>query len=340
MTLEDYFKIAIKHKASDLFLIADERPVVRIAGNIEVLNLPVLKHEPLKKIIYAKLNKKQIDKFERKLELDFAYNYKGDRFRINLHLQRNKVAISARVIPEEIPSAKVLGFSDVMYNLCDLDNGLVLVTGPSGVGKSTTLAAMLEIINQKYAKHVITMEDPIEFVYEREKSVIEQREIGQDSMSFVNALTHALRQDPDVLLVGEMRDLDTISAALIAAETGHLVFSTLHTFSAAETVERIIGMFNPESQNMILTQLASVLKAVISQQLLPKKKSGLVAAREILINNPAISNLIRENKTAQISNVIQTNSRYGMITMAKSIKQLYKQGLISKEEAQLRLGYL
>lgn len=338
MLLDDYFKLAIKHKASDLYLIAGERPVLRITGKIEILNLPVLKHDVLLKMFFAKLSKVQISKYENNLELDFAYNFEGSRFRMNLHQQKGQIALSARVIPEKIPEGEDLGFTDVMYDLCDLNQGLVLVTGPSGVGKSTTLAAMIQIINKKYRKHVITMEDPIEFIYERENSVIEQREIGQDSFSFANALTHALRQDPDVLLVGEMRDLETISAALTAAETGHLVLSTLHTFSAAETVERIVGMFSPESQRIILTQLASILRGVISQQLLPKKGGGLVAAREIMINNPAISNLIRENKISQIPSVIQTSFSTGMFTMDAAIKELYNKDLIDKEEVLLRLG--
>lgn len=270
--------------------------------------------------------------FADELEFDFAYSLGDDRFRVNLHWERGNIGLAARYIPKDIPTLDSTDIEPAIRNLIDLKQGLILLTGPTGCGKSTTLAAMIDGINKKYKKHIITLEDPIEFSFRRINSVIEQREVSRDTRSFDDGLKRVLRQDPNVILIGEMRDLETISVALTAAETGHLVLSTLHTSSAAETIERIIDMFETDRQKQVLVQLASSLRAVISQRLLPKANgAGMVVAREILINNPAVSNLIRQNKVNQINSVIQTSSKDGMITLEKSIQNMYNKKLIDKQ---------
>ncbi len=328
--LKKFFDLAVDKKASDIHLVAGEVPTLRISAELRPLDFPILENNNLKKMVYSLLSPEQIEKFETQLELDFAFNLAKDRFRVNLHWQSGLIALSARLIPSKIPSAKEIGLNDPVVNLTRLNQGLVLVNGPSGCGKSTTLATMINIINNERKLHVITIEDPIEFVYEKKKSIIEQREIGQDTLSFANGLKYALRQDPNVIMVGEMRDLDTISATLTAAETGHLVFSTLHTFSAPESIERIIDLYPAHRQRQVLVQLASTLRAVISQQLLPQTAGGLIAIREIMINTPAVANLIRQNKTAQLYSVIQTGAEEGMVTMEGAIKKIWQEeGIIS-----------
>jgi len=342
MKIKDFFEAAIEHKASDLHLVVGERPSLRVDGQLEPLDYPDLKQQELVSMLNEFLTKEQFERFKKEWELDFAYEVanKG-RFRVNLHKQNGSYGMAARFISLKVPGPEEIGLNDTIVNLARLNQGLILVTGVTGSGKSTTLASLINIINKERKAHIITMEDPIEFVYERDqKSLIEQRQIGTDTHSFGAALKYVLRQDPDVILVGEMRDLETISATLTAAETGHLVFSTLHTFGAAETVERIVDVFPAFKQKQILLQLSSSLRAVISQQLLPRAGGGRVAAREILVNTPAVANLIRQNKIPQIASVIQTSAAAGMITMDKAIKNLLRSGTILKETADARLANL
>lgn len=256
------------------------------------------------------LNDGQKKKFVANRNLDFSFSLENKaRFRINLHYEKNNIGLTARVINEQILSLKDIGVPKITYDLLNSDHGLILVTGPTGCGKSTTLAAMINYINENYNRSIITLEDPIEFIFKPSKSIIIQRELGSDILSFQDGLKYAMRQDPNIIMVGEMRDLETISAAVTLAETGHLVLATLHTCSSAQTVDRIIDIFPPHQQNQIKTQLSTALKAVIAQKLLPKINGGRIAAREIMINTPAIANLIRENKTSQIKTVIETSSK-------------------------------
>lgn len=336
--IKSYFEYAIEKKASDLHLVAEELPLIRVQGNLDEIEDKKLPLTELKEQIFSLLTKDQQEKFTEEKELDFGLEIGGNRFRINIHQQEGKIGLAARLIPTSIPTPKDLFFSPIMYELPKLLDGLILVTGPTGCGKSTTVASMLEMINQERKSHIVTIEDPIEFAFEDKKSLIEQREVGRDTKSFHEALKRVLRQDPNVIFVGEMRDPETISAALTAAETGHLVFSTLHTPSAAESVERIVDVFEGYKQKQILVQLASVLRAVVSQQLVPGKKGGLVAVREILINTPAVANLIRENKIAQIPSAIQTSAKDGMITLTNDLANLVKMGLVDEETAKRRTG--
>ena len=339
MNITSYFDAAMKAGASDLHLIAGEQPYLRVYGNLKKLDeaAPLLDSVELTKAIYMILTKEQTAEFEELWELDFAYEYDGMRFRVNLHRQLGQIGLAARLVPKQIPSAADISLEEPIYNLTHLNQGLVLVTGPTSSGKSTTLASMINVINQERAAHIVTFEDPIEYLYPRDqKSIIEQREVGRDTQSFYAGLKYVLRQDPNVILIGEMRDPETIAAALTAAETGHLVFSTLHTNSAAETVERIVDSFDTHRQRQILTQLASTLKAVITQQLLPTVDGKLVVAREIMIVNPAVANLIRQNKVEQIPSAIQTGKSQGMVTLDAAIKNLAKQGLIDDQVAKNR----
>lgn len=310
--------------------------MVRFQGELQALtDFEAITPEVSKQLIYSILYDEQKQKFEEHQELDCSFEVKGlARFRVNVLMQKNGVEAVLRVISSKIPDPKSLNLPQVVVELADLPRGLVLVTGPTGSGKSTTLACLVQLINQKRYHHILTIEDPIEFVYEPENCIIRQREVGQSTRSFQNALRGALRQDPDVILVGEMRDLETISLALTAAETGHLCFGTLHTTDAAQTVDRIIDVFPPSQQQQVRVQLSTVLKAVICQSLLPKiDGEGRVAAREIMIVTPAISNLIREGKTHMIPNAIETGAKFGMITLDKALIELVKAGWISVEEA-------
>ena len=312
--------------------------MLRLEGELEEINKEVLDNEDLKKAVLGLLSKDQQARYDQEQELDFGYEVEGARFRVNLHQQAEKIGLSARLIPSEIPTPKDLHFEEQLNGIPQLLDGLVLVTGPTGCGKSTAIASMIEEINKARKAHIVTIEDPVEFVFKDKKSLIEQREVGTDTKSFANALKYVLRQDPNVILVGEMRDPETIATVLTAAETGHLVFSTLHTPSAAEAVERIVDVFDGAKQKQILIQLASVLRVVVAQQLLPSKDSGRVPAREILFNTPAVANLIRENNIGQIKSVIQTGAKDGMVTMENSVKQLLKEGWITKEVAENRTG--
>ena len=272
-------------------------------------------------------------RFETELELDLSlYIPNISRFRVNVHLQRGNVEAAFRVIPSKIKTVEELGLPDVVSDLARKPNGLVLATGPTGMGKSTTLSAMVDLINSERRALIISIEDPIEYVHANKKSIVKQREVGSDTKTFSNALKHALRQDPDVILVGEMRDLETISTAITAAETGHLVLSTLHTPDAPQTIDRLIDIFPPHQQKQIMVQLAGCLQGVICQQLLPKKDGkGRVVACEVMVGTPAVRSLIREQKTEQLATVIQTSAQHGMITFDKTMKKLFNDGLIDKE---------
>lgn len=334
MPLRDYFKIAIERHASDLHLVAGAVPALRIDSHLEgIAGEEPISNDALITELQDVIDTALWHHFTENKELDFSHEFFGKRFRINLHYQRGEVALSARLISSLAPDPVQLGFNETMNNLTKLRDGLVLVTGPSGCGKSTTLAAMINIINQTRNAHVITIEDPIEYVFENNKCLIEQREIGTDTLTFADALKYSLRQDPNIIMVGEMRDLETMAAALTAAETGHLVLSTLHTSSASESILRIVDSFPEHQQAQVLNQLASCLRGIVTQQLMPRVSGGLVAAREILINNQAVANLIRRNQVSQIMSIIQTSARDGMLPMNKNIEQLAEQGIISSETA-------
>lgn len=338
LNIKSYFKEAIKQDASDLHLVGGELPMVRVEGQLAELAQKPLNNKDLEAAIMGILTKEQQEKYRSEKELDFGYEQDGVRFRVNLHQQTENIGLSARLIPAKIPTPEDLHFEPILTEIPKLLDGLVLVTGPTGCGKSTTLAAMIQEINKTRKAHIVTIEDPIEFIFKDEQSLIEQREVGTDTNSFANALKHVLRQDPNVILVGEMRDPETIATVLTAAETGHLVFSTLHTSSAAEAIERVVDVFEGAKQKQVLIQLSTVLQAVISQQLLPAKDGARVPAREILVNTPAVANLIRENNIAQIKSAIQTGAKEGMISMENSIKQLLKENWIDEEMAAKRIG--
>ena len=336
MELEPYFKTAIENNASDLHLVEGSVPALRVSGELMRFKETAIPYGELKHALYLYLDKHTKDRFEKKRDLDLSMEFFDNRFRVNIHFQSGKIGLTARLVPKKVPTPKGVGLNEVIYSLTHLKDGLILVTGPSGTGKSTTLAVMIDIINAERRSHIITIEDPIEYNFTDKQSIIEQRQLGRDTKSFADALKYALRQDPNVIMVGEMRDLETISAALTAAKTGHLVLSTLHTATAAETVERIVDFFPAQNQNLITNQLASVLRAVISQQLLPKKEGGLTVAREVMVTNSAVSNLIRNNQIAQIYSTIQMGAKDGMITMNKAIDNLLKNGVITEDVARNR----
>jgi twitching motility protein PilT len=336
MDLADLLKHAVEYGASDLHLTAARPAMVRLNGKLIPSGIPnELGPDDTKALIYSILTDDQKAKFEEEHELDFSLGIPGlSRFRVNVFMQRGCVSGVFRTIGENIPNCQDLGLTAPVQQLAMLPRGLVCVTGPTGCGKSTTLAAMINLINQERDGHIITIEDPIEFLHPHIRSTINQRELGSDTYSFPRALKAVLREDPNVILVGEMRDLETIAAALTLAETGHLVLSTLHTQDAAQTVDRIIDVFPPYQQEQIRVMLAATLKGVVSQVLLPRADGqGRVAAREILIVTPAISALIREGKTHQIYSAIQTGSNHGMCTMEKSLAELHAAGWITDEDA-------
>ena len=328
--------ITTKEKdASDLHLNVGVPPVLRINGKLEKLNLPELTPEDTHNMIYSILSEKQQTDFEKCGELDLSYELNNlARFRVNVFKHRRGEGAAFRLIPEKIKTLSELNLPSILSTFTDKDKGLVLITGTTGSGKSTTLAALIDIINKKRYDNIITIEDPIEFVHYHQNCLISQREIGTHTKSFASALRNDLREDPDVILVGEMRDLETISMALTAAETGHLVFSTLHTISAAETIERIIDVFPPHQQNQVRMQLAGSILGVIAQILLPTlDEKGRVPAVEVMIANPAIRNLIREGKVHQIPSTIQTSKKDGMQSLDQSLKDLVMEDKISQEEA-------
>lgn len=335
VSIDELLTKATQLEASDLHLNVGLAPYVRINGELGSLRgYEAISNRELREMIFDIISKDQKFNFFNEKELDFAHAIKnGSRFRINIFWERGNIGLAARVIPSDIPAMEDILMPEVAYDLITKPMGLFLVTGPTGHGKSTSVASMLNRINQEMAKHIVTLEDPIEFVYTPIKSIITQRELGSDMMTFASGLKHVLRQDPNVILVGEMRDPETIATTITLAETGHLVFATLHTNSAAQTIDRIIDTFPPHQQNQIKLQLSMVLKAVISQRLLKSTDGGRVAVREVMLNSPAISNLIRENKITQIDNVIQTSAKEGMISMEQALRKAYKEGLITKEAA-------
>lgn len=339
ISIEKLFKIAHDEKASDLHLLAKKPPILRIAGQLsEIKDMPVLSGTDIEAIIKKMIGTERWEQFLKEKDLDLSYEISdGTRFRVNIHWSKGAPGLVARVVPVEIPTMEDVLMPEIVYQLMRLDQGLILVTGPTGCGKSTSLAAMINLINKERALSIVTLEDPIEFIYKNEKSIIVQRQLGNDMESFASGLKHVLRQDPDVIMVGEMRDLETIAATITLAETGHLVLATLHTLNAAQTIDRIIDVFPPHQQPQVRLQVSMSLSAVISQRLIPKKGGGLIAAREIMINTPAIANLIRENKIAQIKTIIQTGADDGMVTMDQDLKRLVEEGTVEKEVAKLHM---
>lgn len=339
MTLDELFKIAVEKRASDLHIVVGLPPILRIDGVLQpIKNKPKIDRKTAHDLVFAILTEKQEEIFNNEKELDLSYEMKDfSRFRVNLHWERDNVGLVARVISKRIPTLKDIVAPAIVYDLIKLDQGLLLVTGPTGCGKSTTLAAMISQINEDRSAHIITLEDPVEFIFEPKKSIIKQRQLNTDMITFQRALIHVLRQDPNVIMVGEMRDLETIATTITLAETGHLVLATLHTHNASQTIDRIIDIFPPHQQQQIRLQVSITLRGIISQKLIPKLQGGRVPTREILINTPAIANLIRENKIAQIKTVLQTSAEAGMITMDQDLVNLYKHGDISKETAQFHM---
>lgn len=335
MDLVDILVEVLERKASDLHLTAGSPPVIRVSGKLIRLDYPRLTNNDTRDLIYSILSQEQRQKIESEWEIDFSYSVPGRaRFRVNAYFQRNSLGAAFRLIPAHIKNLDELMLPAAAHKMAAKPRGFVLVTGPTGCGKSTTLAAVIQEINQTREEHIITIEDPIEFLHRHMKCVVNQREVGTDTKSFNRALKSVLRQDPDVILIGEMRDTETMQTALTAAETGHLVFATLHTQDAPQTIDRIIDVFPPHQQGQIRVQLASTLMGIITQQLLPTVDgTGRVPACEVLIPTPAVRNLIREAKSHQIYSVIQTGARFGMQTMDASLAELVRRGKITKDLA-------
>ncbi len=335
MNIFDLLKIAIELGASDVHVTVGSCPIARTKGKFIKLSEKILTDQDTKEMVKDISGENDFNRIQEYGEADFSVSIDtGERFRVNAYKQKGNYAIAIRTIAAQIPAFESLGLPEVLKRFTEKHKGLVLVTGPTGSGKSTTLASLIDIINENQQKHIITLEDPIEYVHNHKMSLVNQREIGQDTESFNSALRAILRQDPDVILIGEMRDPETISIALTAAETGHLVFSTLHTVGAAKTIDRIVDMFPSEQQQQVRTQLSTVCEGVVSQQLIQTVDGRRrIAALEVMIANPAIRNLIRENKTYQIQNQIQTGSKFGMKSMDQELVNLYRQGLISRDSA-------
>lgn len=334
MDITELLTFSVKQGASDLHITAGMPPLIRVDGDIRKINVPAMEHKEVHGLIYEIMNDKQRKDYEQFLETDFSFEVPGlARFRVNAFNQNRGAAAVFRTIPSKVLSMEQLGMGPVFRQVADMPRGLVVVTGPTGSGKSTTLAAMMDYVNNSRYEHILTIEDPIEFVHESKKCLVNQREVHRDTLGFAEALRSALREDPDIILVGELRDLETIRLALTAAETGHLVFGTLHTTSAAKTIDRIIDVFPAAEKAMVRSMLSESLQAVISQTLLKKTGGGRIAAHEIMIGTPAIRNLIREDKVAQMYSAIQTGSSVGMKTLDQALKELLQKGLISKEAA-------
>lgn len=338
LDINDLLMHVLEKDASDLHITVSTPPMVRQHGELVPLDYPPLTAQDTKELIYSILTQDQREQLERNWEYDFSYSLIGHaRFRVNAYFQRNSIGAAFRIIPMQIKTLEELGMPQSLELLVRRPRGLILVTGPTGSGKSTTLASILNIVNETKSYHIITIEDPIEYLHKHKKSIVNQREVGSDTKSFTNALKYVLRQDPDVILIGEMRDMETISAALTAAETGHLVFATLHTQDAPQTIDRIIDVFPPHQQQQIRVQLAGTLQGVVCQQLLPTRDGqGRVVAYEILVPTPGVRNMIREAKTHQICNAMQTGQQHGMITMDYCLADLYRCGKISYEMAVLK----
>jgi twitching motility protein PilT len=338
MEISDLLAFSVKNKASDLHLSAGLPPMIRVHGDIRRINVPPLEHKQVHGMVYDIMNDGQRKHYEENLETDFSFEVPGlARFRVNAYNQQRGAAAVFRTIPSKVLTLEQLNAPAVFKEIARQPRGVVLVTGPTGSGKSTTLAAMINDINENEYGHILTLEDPIEFVHESKKCLVNQREVGPHTKSFANALRSALREDPDVILVGEMRDLETISLALTAAETGHLVFGTLHTSSAAKTIDRIVDVFPAAEKDMVRSMLSESLRAVISQTLLKTKDgNGRVAAHEIMIGTPAIRNLIRENKIAQMYSAIQTGQSVGMQTLDQNLLDLVRRNVVSVAEARAK----
>lgn len=340
MHIDELLRVSTQLGASDLHITVGRPPMIRLNGRMQQLPCSeecteVMDADKVSTLAGQLMQEKFLKKFEEKGSIDFSYSIPGlSRFRVNVFKQRGTMAVVARVIPTKIPELDELGLPEIVKTLARKPNGLILVTGPTGSGKSTTLAAMINQINREEEGHIITLEDPIEFLHRHNKCIVNQREIGADSDSFASGLRAALRQDPDIILVGEMRDLETISTAITAAETGHLVLATLHTSSAVQTIDRIIDVFPPHQQNQVRVQLSLILQGIVAQTLLPRTDGqGRVIAVEVLVANSAVRNLIREGKTPQLPSVIQSGGRQGMQTMDSSLRDLYMRGIVSYEEA-------
>ncbi len=333
--IKELLRTAVEKKASDLHISVDHRPTLRIMGKLgNIPEMKVVTPQGSKEIAFALMTEDQQEKFMKEKEIDFSYDFEnGTRFRINVYQQRGAISCSLRIVPTRVSTLEELNLPAVFTKFTEASQGLVLVTGPSSHGKSTTLAAMLDRINRTQFKRIITIEDPIEYIFQDDKSIIDQREINYDTFSFRQALKSIFRQDPDIIMVGEMRDAETIATVITAAETGHLVFSTLHTNSAAETINRIIDSFPGDQQNQIRSQLASSLIGVISQRLVPKKDGGLAAACEILMSTPATANIIRENRVHELDFVIETSAGEGMTSLNKALAHLIKKREVSLEDA-------
>ncbi len=335
MQLGEILKLAHEHDASDIHLIAGHPPMMRVHTVVTPMDFPILTPDAVRVSLEEMLNENQLSVFHKQQDLDFSYQDKSiGRYRVNAHYQRGSIGMAMRAIKSKVPPLEDLHLPEVISRLTYLPRGLVLVTGDTGSGKSTTLAAMIQAMNERYRKHIITLEDPVEYAFQSDKCLIEQRELGQDMPSFASGLKHALRQDPDIVLVGEMRDLDTTALAISAAETGHLVLSTLHTVNASQTVERVIDMYPSNQQNQIRSMLANTLQAVVSQTLFSRvDQPGMAPAVEVMLCTPAVRNIIRESRTFEIPNVIDTNRQMGMISLDNAIAEAYFNGLISREDA-------
>jgi twitching motility protein PilT len=341
MDVDTILKTAIDMDASDIHLIAGHPPMVRVQTMMTALDYPVITPESATRMLHKMASDAHLATFDEVQDCDFSYHVPGlGRFRVNAHSQRSTVGIAMRAIKEKVPPFESLNLPEVVERLTYLPRGLILVTGDTGSGKSTTLASMINAMNRRYEKHIITLEDPVEYALTSEKCVIEQRELGEDVPSFASGLRHVLRQDPDIILVGEMRDLETTAAAITAAETGHFVLSTLHTVNASQTVERIIDMYPADQQNQIRSMLANTLQAVVSQTLFKRTDAkGMVPAIEVMLCTPAVRNLIRENRAFEIPNVIETNRAMGMNSLDNSISELFFNGMISREDAIAQAAY-
>ncbi len=340
MDVTELLAFAVKHKASDLHLSAGIPPMIRVDGDVRRINLPALDHKEVHALIYDIMNDKQRREYEEHLEVDFSFEVPQlARFRVNAFNQQRGAGAVFRTIPSKVLSLEDLNAPEVFKKIAGYPRGLVLVTGPTGSGKSTTLAAMVDYVNDNKYHHILTIEDPIEFIHENKKCLVNQREVHRDTHSFNAALRSALREDPDVILVGEMRDLETIRLALTAAETGHLVFGTLHTTSAAKTIDRIVDVFPGNEKSMVRSMLSESLRAVISQTLLKKIGGGRVAAHEIMIGTPAIRNLIREDKVAQMYSAIQTGMAHGMQTLDQCLQGLVSRGVVTSQDAKAKMQH-
>jgi twitching motility protein PilT len=335
MEIQDLLQITVDRKASDLIISNDAPPTLRVGGDLVAVKGKKLAGVDTKSLVYALLNDEQIEKFEKEWELDFSTTVPNlGRFRVNVHYQKNSVAASIRYLSMDIPHFEDLGLPEAARNLALKRRGLVLITGPSGSGKSTTLAALIDIINSERACHIITIEDPIEYVHKNKRSIVEQREVYTDTHSFDEALKHVLRQSPDVILIGEMRDADTIKTAITAAETGHLILATLHTIDACQTIDRIIDIFPAEQQHQVRAQLSMCLQGIVAQTLLPRADgTGQILATEVMVMTDAIGAAIRSGRNAQIYSYIQTGRMHGMQTLDYALKELYAAGLINYEAA-------